>query len=358
VVGAGLFLLAPLLARWWDNPQLVAAGRVVALALPLSALGHVSRAGLRAFRDVRVAETIEQIGIPLATAVVVVALHRTVDHGALLGVIAAAGSTAAAGALSWALLRLRFRNQPPPAYAPGRWCAYSVPAWIEAGVLLLVGRAGYLFLAGSVDTRAVGIYGAALSLAALVGLPLAALNTIFGPSIAHHFARGEHARVQELYARLTWMLLVLGIAGVTVVAAAAGPLLGAFGPEFAHDRGPLLVLLGWQLVNLGTGPTGPLLVMSGRMGWKLVNAAAALVLTLSLSWLLVPRLGPLGAAMALAVATSIVNVVQVVEVRLLLGLWAYDLSVLSPRHRASPGSPGAPRAPTGTPPDREPTPIS
>lgn len=331
VLAGALFILAPALARMWHEPHLVGGVRVMAVALPLAAVGQVSRAGLRALRDVRLSEALEQLAIPIATALAVLGLRVTpLDH-ALLGVVAAAGASGAVGLVSWALLVRLVPTTSTRGYSPRQWTTFSIPAWIEGALLLLVGRAGYLFLARYADTEAVGVYGAALSVAALVGLPLAAVNTIFGPTVAHLYGRGEEMPLQELYARLTWGLMAVGVVVVALVGALSGPVLAAFGSQFDRDRGPLLVLLGWQLVNLATGPSGPILMMTGRIGWKLTNAVVTVALTLVLSWLLVPRMGSLGAAIALAASTSCMNVVQVVQVRALLGLWAYDRSVLPSR---------------------------
>jgi O-antigen/teichoic acid export membrane protein len=301
-------------------------------------VGQVSRAGLRAFRDVRVAEAMEQVVLPGTTALAVIGLYLRMGRSPLLGVGAAAIGSGAVGLASWLLLLPRFRSALAGArYAPRTWMAFSLPLGVEAALLLLVGRAGYLFLAHLATSETVGVYASAVSLAGLVGLPLAGVNAIFGPTIASLHARREHARLQVLYARITWSLLFLGAAGVALIGLASTPLLAAFGRRFvAEGRGVLFVLLLWQLVNVATGPTGPVLVMTGRLGWKLANAVVTLVLTLALAWWLVPSQGAVGAALALTVSTAVVNVAQVVQVRRLLGLWAYDRAGL-PHPRAWPG---------------------
>jgi len=210
------------------------------------------------------------------------------------------------------------------------WLSFSLPLWLERGLLFVVASAGYGFLARFRDTATVGEYGAALRVAALVGLPLAAVSSIFGPTISNLAGRGEWDVLQALYARLTWALA--GIGAVLGLALVAGGrlVLAAFGPRYPAAAGALAVLAASQIVNSATGPSGLVLVMTGRTGWRLANATVGAVMTLGLSWFAVPRWGALGAAVALALPSSVINVVQVHQVRRFVGLRAYDRAAAPP----------------------------
>lgn len=48
---------------------------MMALAVPFLSLGQVGRAGLTGFQDIRLAVALEQLAVPIAIAIVVVAAH-------------------------------------------------------------------------------------------------------------------------------------------------------------------------------------------------------------------------------------------------------------------------------------------
>jgi hypothetical protein len=320
-----LFVSGPQLALWLHHAELASAAQVVALSLPCLVLGQVARAGLTGLQDVRLSVVLEQLAVPVATAVVFVVVHLRRPADVAAPVVAAAVAQVGVGLVSWVALRARVAHEGAVVSWQSReWLRFSLPLWLERGLLFVVASSGYGFLARFGDPGSVGTFGAAVRVAGVVGMPMLAVSAIFGPTISNLAARGEWQTLQVLYARLTWALA--GVGAILGVAVAAGSrwVLAGFGPSFATASGALAILAAGQVVNSATGPSGLVLIMSGRTGRRLANAGIGAALTVGLSWFAVPRWGAAGAAGALALSSSIVNVVQVDQVRRHVGLWAYD----------------------------------
>lgn len=323
-VGTAMFVRASQLAGVLHRPELASTIRIMAAAAPLIALGLVSRAGLTGFQDVRLAAALDQVVVPVTMVIVFVAIHLRYPADTSAPVVAAAVGQGAVGLVSWLALWRRFgHDRAVPAFRPRQWLAFGFPLWLERGILFLMGSTGYFFLLRFRGAQAVGVYASGLRAVAVIGLPLAAVGTIFGPTISNLAAREEMGMLQDMYARLTRAMVFIGGALGLVIVAGGGLVLRSFGPGFSGGWAPLVILAAAQVVNSATGPSGLVLVMTGRTGWRLANAVGAAVLTVGLSWLLVPRLGPVGAALAVASAGSLFSVVQVYQVRRLVGLWAY-----------------------------------
>ncbi len=331
VVGALMFVSGPRVAAWLHNSDLAAAAPVVALAVPFLVLGQIARAGLTGFEDVRSATALEQLAMPAATAGVFLTIHLLRPSDISAPVMAAAVAQASAGVVSWLALRARIAHEGPAvSLRPREWLKFGLPLWLERGMLFLVASSGYGFLARFRDPGTVGAFGAAVRVAALVGMPMVAVSAIFGPTISNLSARGEWEALQALYARLTWTLAGIGGALGLAVAVSSKWVLAGFGPHFSTAWGALAILAASQVVNSATGPSGLVLIMTGRTGLRLANASVGAGMTVALSWLAVPRWGALGAAAAVASSSSLLNVVQVRQVRRLVGLWAYDRRRVGP----------------------------
>jgi O-antigen/teichoic acid export membrane protein len=70
--------------------------------------------------------------------------------------------------------------------------------------------------------------------------------------------------------------------------------------------------------------------MTGHTWVKFINSTAALVLAIGLSALLVPPLGIIGAALAALGSLGGVNVLRLVQVKLLVGVLPYNAAFLKP----------------------------
>jgi len=198
-MGSLIFLGASHLSSWLHHPELAPAARVIALALPFLTLGQMARAGLTGFQDIRLAVALEQLAMPALTALMLVALHRQRPADNSSPVVAAVVAQGAVGVIAWMVLRSRLGHQEVVAgWRIRDWVGFSFPLWLERGLLFVVVGAGYGFLARSGDTGSVAAYGAAWRVAAFVGLPLAAVASIFGPTISNLVARGDWMNLQSL----------------------------------------------------------------------------------------------------------------------------------------------------------------
>jgi O-antigen/teichoic acid export membrane protein len=97
-----------------------------------------------------------------------------------------------------------------------------------------------------------------------------------------------------------------------VVAHVADGLLDWFGTGYDSGVGVVWVLAATMLVATAAGPVDVVLIMAGRTQANLGNALVALAVNVGVDLLLIPSLGPLGAALGWAAAILVKN---------LLALW-------------------------------------
>jgi O-antigen/teichoic acid export membrane protein len=323
-LGLGLYAVLPKLLAGHVSVDSIHAVRVVALVLPLVALGDVWRGCLRGLDEIRTAQTLEDIALPVGTAAALSIMALAGHANAPNALKALTASYALCAVLSLAMVaRAERRLKVRPIFRPATWLRFSIPVGCNAALLYCVGWGSQLILGWLRNSSEVGLYASASRLAALVVLPIVAVNTIFLPTIAGLHAIGNRASLQSLYARLTLIETIGGcvIAIALVVVGRFG--LALFGSSFSGSYHILLILLGGYLINAATGSSGAVLMMTGRTGWLVIDTAVAGILTLVLSLSLIPRLGAVGAAVSAALSMAIMTLLQMIQVRLLLGFRAY-----------------------------------
>ena len=97
-----------------------------------------------------------------------------------------------------------------------------------------------------------------------------------------------------------------------------------FGKPYENGDLPMVILATGQLINAGTGAVGLLLTMTGHQIRWLAISISAFFHNGMLNWMLIPKLGLVGAAMATMVTVGTLFITALVQVRSLLGLWPYD----------------------------------
>jgi O-antigen/teichoic acid export membrane protein len=159
-------------------------------------------------------------------------------------------------------------------------------------------------------------------LATIVLLPIA---TSFAPQIADLYRRGNLERLARLYAVVTSWTLRLSLPGFVVLVLFPRPLLHIFGRGYAGAATVTIVLAVGQMFDVATGPTGYMLVMSGRPYLTMANNLFALVLNIGLNLLLIPHFGIRGAAVAWALSIALINVAKVAQVWFTMRMHAFDV---------------------------------
>jgi len=163
----------------------------------------------------------------------------------------------------------------------------------------------------------VGIYGTAVRLAALVALGTELLNPMFLSIITQQHAEGNTAGVVSTFNNNNrWFLyIVLPIAALLATLPAESMVL-IWGQSYAAGASALAILaLGRAFFYLAATSTF-LLYMHGATRLILAVNLAAALLNVVLNWILIPRIGITGAALATGVSLSFQAGLIIFSVRL------------------------------------------
>jgi O-antigen/teichoic acid export membrane protein len=109
-----------------------------------------------------------------------------------------------------------------------------------------------------------------------------------------------------------------------------------FGPSFAAAQLSLSILILSALINGVVGITPFVLLMSGRSRTFFVTNLGAALLNVTLNFVLIPRLGIVGAAISALSSVSALQAALAIEVRLLEGVHAFEWNLAKPFLAAAP----------------------
>ena len=154
--------------------------------------------------------------------------------------------------------------------------------------------------------RELGAFAAAASFATVGSTIVNALGQAATPRLARHFSSGELSRFRELTFKLGGAVLVLGAAGVIISVVFGKVVLRiVYRPEYTAYSGLLVAVMGTAALSYLAIALGYVITSTRAFNAQvplfcIVAASCGLA-----SWLLVPRLGLLGAVLSLAVAATV-----------------------------------------------------
>lgn len=336
VIAATLLIVtAPRTAAWVDpSPGTALALQIAAVSLPFAGLRMVAVAAAQGWGEVTPRAVLMFLVWPMAQIIGVTLIWSAgsgssgsgfgAGSGGVAGVTAAYTLSMAMGAGLAVVFAVRAARQGVPGASSGpssratssaELLRFAWPLWAQGILMALYTWADQVLLAGLRSAEDAGIYGPVARLAPLFGLGLGALNGMFAPMIAEKHAAGKQEELQALYRTVTRWALVIALPPAVLSLVRPEVVLGLWPHGSPEASDALRVTVVAQLICTAVGSVNYLLIMAGRERMVLWNAIPAVVVNFAASFLLIPRYGPVGAALANALAMVFANVLAFLQVR-------------------------------------------
>lgn len=299
----------------------------VALAVPFVALCQVYLGATRGLKRMGPTLAVQWTGQPLlwfALTLLVWAVSKTVTATVVAYALSWVLATAAA-ALVWRRMARPYGRSPAPPGEVSALLRYGAPRAPAALLSQLLFRADYFVAYPYLAPDERGVYAAAVQVGFALVLFLTAVSYMFSPYVADLHARGRTRELDGLYKTITRWTVAATIPVLLLLLVAPAQALHAFGSRFETGTAALRILLAGQVVNVGVGAAGFILIMVGRTGWDLAVYAGSIALDVALAFALSPLLGIEGAAIAQAATLVASNVARLLLVRRFVRIQPYDL---------------------------------
>ncbi|UCG42848.1 MAG: flippase [candidate division WOR-3 bacterium] len=184
----------------------------------------------------------------------------------------------------------------------GRMLRVALPFGISALFSMFYYWNGFPLLSRLVGDQAAGIYGAAFRIA----LAVVVVGNAFAGALYPQMSRVspfDRERLRVLFERAYKYLVLAGMGVATLVTLLSRHIiLAAFGPDFSGSVPVLVVLVWWAAIVWLNALLSNYLFAANREKVVSVQTGVSLGLNVTLNLLLLPVLGPLGAAAALVAA--------------------------------------------------------
>lgn len=181
----------------------------------------------------------------------------------------------------------------------------SFPMFISTTIMVFLGWIDSFVLGIYVSDSEIGVYNVAIKIALGASFAMEAINSGLAPKVARLYFDKKEKELQEIVSFSTVLNFGVTVGIVLLIIIFNQFLLGLFGEEFKSGAAVLLILCLVHLLNSFMGSAAIIMQMTGYQKQYQNIAVAALVINLGLNFLLVPRFGNIGAALATAISLTV-----------------------------------------------------
>lgn len=310
VLTLGVYFLAPVLSEQVYHKDYTTYIQIFAIGIIFFVLSGVIEEGIRGLKKIKEYTWINNVSTQaFSTVVLLIALLFTTNiYVVNLSYVAGLIFTFILGVYYWYKF-VPHQKIAEPQLKRKDLLAVSLPMLSAKYLTTLYTWLGTLILAAYVLDENVGIFNGAARMSAFATMPLIAVNNISGPKFAEAFGENDDSALRKTVRFSTRLIFWTAMPIMLAFYLFPNLIMGIYGEEFITDEAILTfaVINAGQVVNFMTGPVTQLLNMTGR---QLVTQRYAIITTITsivLSFLLIPSMGMLGAAIATAVARTVLN---------------------------------------------------
>lgn len=192
---------------------------------------------------------------------------------------------------------------------------YGLFTMLSGLTTIIVWNIDILMLGSLAGLDQTAVYAIAFYMGSVITVPQRSLEKILTPLIAGHFRDRNLERIGELYRQSAHLQFLSGSFLLLLIWISADPILTLL-PDIYREGSLVILIIGCaKLMDMATGANGSILLLSRFYRWDLLFNALLVLLTFTTNWLLIPRFGVEGAAIATAISLTIYNVIKYLFVR-------------------------------------------
>ena len=314
-----------------EDNFLVIVIKIFALSLPFSVLTLISSFATQAFKILKYKIFVNQIVNPLTLLIAFLASYHFL--GTKLSILIPTVVSAVVGLvfitkfLSY-FTDINFKNLIKEDVNK-EILRFSIPLMFVSAIGIIMHWVDIVMLGILSNATDVGMYHPIDRTAGLVRMILFAFAGIFAPIFSEHYFKKNMLGMKESYQSSSKYILTFSLPVFIFLFVFANPMLLLFGSEF-QNAVALKILLTGIFIQTVFGLGSSTLSMSGNTKFNLFNVSIALILNISLNYILIPQYDIVGAALATAIALFILSILRFVENIVLMKLNLFSIKLLKP----------------------------
>lgn len=207
---------------------------------------------------------------------------------------------------------------------------YSIIISLTVSVSTLLQKVDVLMLGYYAPSEQVGQYSVIQMIVVLIVLSNSALNQAIAPMVARLYKEGDKNEMRRLIHQHTRWVMISSLPLFLVIGFLGNQLVAVFGKGYIVDMPPVALLAFSQLVIAVLSSAGFMLSMTGRHMLEFYTMLVALICNVILNYLLIPKMGIIGASIGTLSAVILANILRSLQVYKVHGIFPLGKEIFMP----------------------------
>jgi O-antigen/teichoic acid export membrane protein len=180
---------------------------------------------------------------------------------------------------------------------------HSSPMLLGTSIIFVISNIDSFMISYFKGEYSVGIYSACLKIGLIITFILTSVTSYIVPSIAKSYHEKNYSNVKSLYNKATLLIIFLTIPIVLIIFIFGEEILKLFNQELTSYSNVLYTVLLMNLSNVFFGPIIYILSIMEKQNYVNKVLFISLVINILINWILIPKFGVIGAAIATIIST-------------------------------------------------------
>jgi len=313
-----LYYLSPLLAeKVFGKPHLASYFKLMSFALIPFVLLSINSESLRAFKKIKEYITLQNL-LPFLCAFIFFSIFFYILHIKNIKVIIIAYilGIGVSFFISFLLLNKEFSNKNGELekISLRQILSVSLPMFLSSSLFMVMSWTDTIMLGMWRTEEEVGIYNVAVRLSMITSFTLGAINSIAAPKFAEFWGKKDLEGLKKVAQQSTKLIFWTSAPVLVLYLTFPEWFMGLFGEEFKTGTLALMFLTTGQFVNAASGSVALILGMTGKEKFASYVILIATIINFMLNFVLIPKLGINGAAVASMVGLMFWNIIFLIYI--------------------------------------------
>lgn len=294
----------------FHNEALSASFKIISFIAPICVVNSINMELIRGLKNIPLSEYIRNLNEPLFNIPLLLAISLFIANY-YVPVVSFSLAMVSSFLISTTYVTKKMRTftkKTQESLSKSELLKISSPMMITAFSFLIMGQIGTIMLGMFSTTENVGIYSIALKLASVTSFILYAINTISAPKFSELYWASNIEDLKKVVKFSTKLIFGFSFPFLTIFILFPKFFMGIFGQEFRVGSYALIFLTIGQFVNASSGSVGIFLNMTGKQRVFRNIILTTTLMNVILSYILIPKFGINGAAIATMVSISFWNI--------------------------------------------------
>ena len=205
---------------------------------------------------------------------------------------------------------------------------YGFYVLIGGASVMFVSRLDMIMIGALLGLEHVAFYTLAFYIGSVIKVPGKSIFSISVPLLAKAWEEQDFMQIQTIYSKSSINQLIIGGLFFLCVWINIDAIFSILPEKFSHGKWVVLYIGLAQLFNGATGVNGAIIINSKYYKYDLYTNFLLVLITLISNYLLIPKYGINGAAMATALSVLLFNLIRLILIKLKMNLQPFSLKTL------------------------------